>query len=256
MEFKYNVVSELQNYMFSKTVQQEPIVIPIVKVSIPKTIVKVTIPKVEPKIEPPKVTIPKVEIPKVEIPKVVISPFFSPRVSDQLFWCFYVMKNGLIAYEMEPSIFAKEKEEKIKYVLLLRNNKDLLKTHKIGKDFETNLSFDKSINLSTFFALCALENINAVVLRSQLYSDICANPSCATTFVLNQNKHKTTLVLEQCPIADLKYESTHFKLPLKSISAYKLCDLQNICTRLNLIPECIKKQAIYTLITDALNKID
>ena len=166
------------------------------------------------------------------------------------------MKNGLIAYEMEPSIFAKEKEEKIKYVLLLRNNKDLLKTHKIGKDFETNLSFDKSINLSTFFALCALENINAVVLRSQLYSDICANPSCATTFVLNQNKHKTTLVLEQCPIADLKYESTHFKLPLKSISAYKLCDLQNICTRLNLIPECIKKQAIYTLITDALNKID
>ena len=243
MEFKYNVVSELQNYMFSKTVQQEPIVMP-----------KVVISKVEPKVVMSKVE-PKVVMSKVE-PKVVISPFFSPRVSDQLFWCFYVMKNGLIAYEMEPSIFAKEKEEKIKYVLLLRNCKDLLKTHKIGKDFETNLSFDKSINLSTFFALCALENINAVVLRSQLYSDIYANPLCTTTFVLNQIKHKTTLVLEQCPVADLKYESTHFKLPLKSISAYKLCDLQNICTRLNVIPECKKKQAIYTLITDALNKID
>jgi hypothetical protein len=253
MEFKYNVVSELQNYMFSKTVIPNDVIPNDVIIPIPKVIPKVIM-------SIPKVVISKV-IMSIPIPKVIIpipSPFFSPRVSDQLFWCFYVMKNGVVAYEMEQSTFVKEKEEKIKYVLLLRNCKGLLKTHKIGKDFETNLSFDKTINLSTFFALCALENINAVVLRSQLYSDICANPLCTTTFVLNQNKHKTTLVLEQCPTADLQYEKTHFKLPLKSISAYKLCDLQNICTRLNLIvpPECKKKQAIYALITDALNKID
>jgi len=254
MEFKYNVVSELQNYMFSKIVIPNDVIIPISKVITPISISKVITPISIPKVITP-ISIPKVEI---SIPKVEISPFFSPRVSDQLFWCFYVMKNGVIAYEMEQSTFVKEKEEKIKYVLLLRNSKDLLKTHKIGKDFETNLSFDKTINLSTFFALCALENINAVVLRSQLYSDICANPLCTTMFVLNQRKHKTTLVLEQCLIADLQYEKTHFKLPLKSISAYKLCDLQNICTRLNLIvpPECKKKQAIYALITDGVNKID
>ena len=84
MTFKYNVVSELQNYMFSRTEPREP---------------KLTIP------QEPKLTTPN--------QKQTANPFFSPRMVDSLFWCFYVMKNGLVAYEQEPSTFVKEKEEKM-----------------------------------------------------------------------------------------------------------------------------------------------
>ena len=232
MTFKYNVVSELQNYMFSRTVKPDPIKV-----------------KVEPKVDPLMV-----------VP--VISPFFSPRMVDSLFWCFYVMKNGLIAYEQEPSTFVKEKEEKIKYVLLLRNSKDLLKKHKISKliDIENNLSLDKTINMATFFALCTLENMNAVVLqpKTNIYSDVFGDTTTSTIFVLHQDKHRFKLLLDQSPISELTYEKTHFKLPLKSVSVYKLGDLHDICTRLHIIipTECKKKQDIYALITDALNKID
>lgn len=227
MTVKYNVVAELQNYMFSRTV------LPIVE-----------------------------EEQKVRLSPPPINPFFSPRMADSLFWCFYVMKNGLIAYEQEPATFVKEKEEKIKYVLLLRNSKELLKKYKITKliDIENNLSLDKTINLITFFALCTLENINAVVLqpKTQIYSDVCVNSDSGTIFVLHQDKHKFKLILDQSPISELTYEKTHFKLPLKSISAYKLLDLHDICARLRIIipAECKKKQDIYSLISDALNKID
>jgi hypothetical protein len=238
MTFKYNVVAELQNYMFSRTVKPDPIAIPI-----PIANVKV-----------------KVEPTKLEIP--TLNPFFSPRMTDSLFWCFYVMKNGLVSYEQEPSTFVKEKEEKIKYVLLLRNSKELLKKHKISKliDIENNLSLDKTINMATFFALCTLENMNAVVLqpKTNIYSDVFGHTTSSKIFVLHQDKHRFKLLLDQSPMSELTYEKTHFKLPLKSVSAYKLGDLHDICTRLRIIipTECKKKQDIYAVITDALNKID
>ena len=234
MTFKYNVVSELQNYMFSRTE--------------PKLSPKMTSPQ-EPK---PKIT------PQEPIQKHIVNPFFSPRMIDSLFWCFYVMKNGLVAYEQEPSTFVKEKEEKIKYVLMLRNNKEILKKHKITKliDIENNLSLDKTINLTTFFALCALENINVVVLqpKTNIYSDLCVNTTSGTMFVLHQDKDRFKLILDQTPLSELTYENTHFKLPLKSISAYKLGDLHAICTKLHIIvpAECKKKQDIYALITNTL----
>jgi hypothetical protein len=237
MTLKYNVVSELQNYMFSRT--------------IPPPIAK---PTKKPVVEPIAA--------QIVVPTPILNPFFSPRMMDTLFWCFYVMKNGIVAYEQEPSTFVKEKEEKIKYILLLRNSKELLKKHKITKliDIENNLSLDKTINMATFFALCTLENINAVVLQPKLniYSDVFGDTTSSTMFVLHQDKHRFKLVLDQSPISELTYEKTHFKLPLKSVSAYKLLDLHDICTRLRIIipAECKKKHDIYSLITDTLNKID
>jgi hypothetical protein len=259
MTLKYNVVAELQNYMFSRT-------IPIVK---PPPIVKKTVLKAEKVVSvvaPVLSSVPVVVAPVVsrvvEETVPILNPFFSPRMTDTLFWCFYVMKNGLVAYEQEPSTFVKEKEEKIKYILLLRNSKQLLKKHKITKlvDIENNLSLDKTINMATFFALCTLENMNAVVLqpKTNIYSDVCVNAESGTMFVLNQDKHRFKLVLDQSPISELTYEKTHFKLPLRSVSAYKLGDLRDICTRLRIIipAECKKKQDIYSLITDVVNKID
>ena len=93
MHSKYNVVSDLQNYMFSK---QIPI--------ITTTVVPIT-PQ-----QPPLIT----TVVPIRQPVVIKSLFFSPRgLQDTLFWCFYVMANGMVSYEKEVASFEKEKVEKV-----------------------------------------------------------------------------------------------------------------------------------------------
>ncbi len=62
-----------------------------------------------------------------------IETMYKPKQKDSLFWCFYVLKNGFFNYEMEINnqYFVVEKNEKFKYIELLRKNKDILKIHKI-----------------------------------------------------------------------------------------------------------------------------
>ena len=117
---------------------------------------------------------------------------------------------------------------------------------------------DKCIDMSTFLALCALEQLNVVVFQNQLYTDMIGNTSANKIWVLHRNANRYKLEYDSQDMTTLKYETTHFKLPLKSISSYKLSDLQNICSRLKLIipVECKKKQNIYDLITTHINKID
>ena len=134
---KYDgLLCQLQNHMFKQQTYEEPVQIPIV----------------------------------VQKPVKKMDRFFFPKgQKDSLFWCFYVMKNGICLYETEPPSFEKEKAEKIKYITTLRNSKTILKDFHIRKlgDIETNLSLEPKINLNTFFALCALEKLNAFVIQNQ-----------------------------------------------------------------------------------------
>lgn len=234
MNKKYNIVSDLQNYMFTG-------LIPIIAIQ------------------------QKVVIQPMVVPiKKQVSPFFCPRQKDSLFWCFYVAANGFVSYEKEPATFAKEKIEKIKYITLLRNKKSVLKDYRIRKlcDIETNLSLEQTIDMNTFFALCALEKLNVVVLQNQSYSEIIGNPTISQIYiihtVIHRGVHTFKLECETREISTINYTTTHFKLPLKSIGTYKLCDLRDICIRLKIIiqVECKKKQDIYNLILSNINKID
>jgi len=186
--------------------------------------------------------------------------FWSGRNTDTLFWCFYVMKNGISDYEKEPPTFAKEKIEKIKYIQMLRDNKGTLKSHRINKlcDIETNLSLDKRITQHTFFALCALENLNAVILKPQIYADIIANTATTDVRVIqHSNQDLFKLDYDIHNLTNLTYPTTHFKLPLKSIGSYKVCELKDICSKLKIaVLPTYKKQDIYDSIASNLNKIE
>lgn len=240
MTTRYNVVSELQNYMFSSKIKEIP---------------------------PPLTITPTKPATNTKSPITTLTTnhavcvkqrdlFFSPHQRDSLFWCFYVMVNGITMYEMENASFEKEKAEKIKYIDILRSKKEVLKLHKINKlsDIESNLSLDAKLNQHSFFALCALENINAVILKNRVYADIMVDAS-KKTFVLHQTKEKFKLEYDA---SNMAFSTTHFKLPLKSISNYKLTELHDICSKLEIVipQDCKKKQDIYVLITTNLNKID
>lgn len=243
---KYNIVSELQNYMFPNLIKETK---PIVK--------NIFTHQTKTHVQPPA---------QNAVPNPIRSnnnnnkyTFFSPS-GDSLFWCFYVMKNGISAYEQEPASFVKEKTEKFRYIELMRANKSIFKAHRIRKlcDIEASLSIDKHIDVPTFMALCALEQLNAVIFKNQLYSDIIGNTSTNAIYVLHQTGNRYKLEYDQNDIKKLNYDVSHFKLPLKSISGYKLSDLHDICTRLKIIIpiECKKKQNIYDLILGHVNKID
>ena len=93
---------------------------------------------------------------------------YKPKQKDSLFWCFYILKNGFLNYEMEihNQYFIVEKKEKFKYIELLRQNKELLKIHKIKPftELEDDLANKERISVKTFFALCILENINVLLV--------------------------------------------------------------------------------------------
>ena len=194
--------------------------------------------------------------------------FFIPRQKDTLFWCFYIIKNGFSKYEMEPTSYIKERNEKIKYVEMLRERKHLLKEHKIKpiSDIEDYLANKEQINLKTFIALCILEGINIIILDTVTYIEyniensqnvfvihknslskygIELNDSVETNHTVELNhsveknhsvelNHSVERILRVNPDIIQTYRDTRYKIlnmdkPILSVSSYKLGELIAIC---------------------------
>ena len=58
--------------------------------------------------------------------------FFSPYEKDKLFWCFYVLQNGIDNYEFIKTItFKTEKEYKFKTAEKIKEYKEIFKSFKL-----------------------------------------------------------------------------------------------------------------------------
>jgi hypothetical protein len=172
---------------------------------------------------------------------------YKPKQKDSLFWCFYILKNGFSNYEMEINnqYFVVEKNEKFKYIDLLRKNKDILKLHKIKPltQLEDDLANKDRISPKTFFALCALENINVLLVdKRKVYELLCVDiDSLHPINVVHRNneKHEHSIELDATKEIIDKYRETYYKLnsfdsTLKSMSSYKLEELIDLCKKLNI----------------------
>jgi len=102
------------------------------------------------------------------------SNLFSPKYDDKLFWIFYILKNGIESYNLiGKNHFFIEQDIKIKQIKLIRENKDILKKNKWKKNkLEPNLIGDKNINLTTFFCICYLNNINICIKNDKCLYEI------------------------------------------------------------------------------------
>ena len=170
------------------------------------------------------------------------SNLFLPNVTtDTLFWCFYVMKHDVHAYEMlSHKNIVGEKKIKIEYVELMRQNKTILKTYKFSTltNMENVLANEHKLDIPTFFSLCVLENLNVVFIKNKTYFELLMNDT-EDVFVLhylNNNKYGVELSSLN---AITKMKEPLIKLdnvqkPLKSISAYKVEDLTSMCNKLGL----------------------
>ena len=172
---------------------------------------------------------------------------YNPKQKDSLFWCFYILKNGFSNYEMEINgqYFVVEKTEKYKYIELLRKNKDLLKIHKIKPltELEDDLANKDKISIKTFFALCAIEKINVLLInKRKVYELLCydIDKDHPLNIIHKNNKTYDHLIeLDPTPEIIQKYRETYYKMEtfdatLKSMGSYKLDELLSLCKKLDI----------------------
>ena len=169
---------------------------------------------------------------------------FVPRQQDTLFWCYYIMKNGDLSYETlnnKNSLMAKQM--KIDLVSIIRKNKNIVKTYKFDTitNIESNLANDNSLNIKTFFSLCAIENINVIFISKKSYFELLMNDS-NIIYIVHQLPNKSNHyynygfeILREESLNNIRenlYKLDYIDKPVKSMSAYKVEDLINIATNL------------------------
>lgn len=173
------------------------------------------------------------------------SSLFIPRDHDSLFWCYYIIKNGDIQYEMlKNRNILTTKNLKIELVLKIRNNKQLIKTHKFDtiSSIENNLANDNNISIKTFMTLSLIDNINIIFVRKNTYFELLLDESNPLYIIreidksqLKYNKQYGYELSNSELITNIRnnlYKIDSLDKPIKSLSSYKLSELQNIANKL------------------------
>ena len=169
--------------------------------------------------------------------------YFIPKQHDTLFWCFYIIKFGEVKYEMEDKNLLNEKKIKIEYVEKIRKNKVILKKYKFDTltNIENNLVNDKYINLSTFFSLCCIENINIILIneKKQFYYELLLEDSNKFNIICDLVDIKKYGCLLDKPEIEIDFKDKLYKIenidkPIKGMSSYKVEELINICKLLKI----------------------
>jgi hypothetical protein len=180
------------------------------------------------------------------------STFFFPKEADTLFWCFYIMKYGLLNYQMINNrniVF--EKTKKIEYIEKLRKDKQSIKKYKFASlsNIESNLVNDMKINVSTFLTLCVIENINVFFIKKKMYYELELNDTNDIYILktIDNEKYGFELILKSLD-AYKNYIKQFYKIenmekPIKAITYYKVSDLVDICIRFGIEIENKKENA-------------
>lgn len=159
------------------------------------------------------------------------------KKNDLLFWTIYKIVNETDDSELDEKAngFVLEKEFKIKCIEDLRKIKSKLKIYKLSlSEVENQLLNEKTINLTAFFALALLFNLNIFYVWDNKYYEFnCCGDG--KQYIIKNVNNNITIVDE--PILFYKenyYEVDNFKKPIKSITNYSKDELLAIAKKLNL----------------------
>ena len=169
--------------------------------------------------------------------------FFYPSQKDQLYWCFFIMKNGFTAYEYpDVSSFVNEKTEKIKCVTMLRENKQQLKGKKIKnikEHVENELVNCSTITMKTFIALCVVSNINVLYIQKRKCFEMIFDEDSPIHVVHDMLNDKYCYEPEASKEQIEHYRKKMFKWdsidkPLKAVGSYTSDELVELSKQLGL----------------------
>jgi hypothetical protein len=177
---------------------------------------------------------------------------------NQLFWCMFIACKGEPAFDTISNAFVSETEFKYETVELLRGIKHILKPafkrYKLSiPNFEAELISSKrtTIHVATGIALAHQKNI--LYIDDRLFIEITLGGSGTETettesgafAVIEKVKNRYCVYndiggteLERCRRELLKMES--IESPVRSISYYKVPDLEEICKRLAMTTQLLR----------------
>jgi len=113
--------------------------------------------------------------------------FFTPKQKNSLFWCFYIIVNGLSSYEYEKNYFTAEQEFKVKTIERIKKgeNKQILKEHKMSKNMiESGLMGSGhgyyGISPKILYALSLFYSVNIFYVYKNTYYEMFSNANANT----------------------------------------------------------------------------
>lgn len=199
---------------------------------------------------------------------------FSPRKTDTLFWCAYVVHHGESEYIMIGNKYKtteiQEKQVILDYVNKNRESiKVVLKEHGYKwtnvqfQETQSELMLDKKTSWSAFHAMCMFYKINAILVQDNVYLEF--KTSNAEPFYQFNRTQDGFISVNTTPISDTQLDTIRNTMVnidygqdkiLKGISNYKIPELEEIATRLGVVPVSPKpkKSDWYEAILEKMNK--
>ena len=166
---------------------------------------------------------------------------FIVNEKDKLFWIFFIIKNGFLEYDLlNNKTFITEKNEKIKLIEQIRQDKAIIKSKKWKINvLESELVDDKPISISTFLCCCFINNINIILKKNCSIYHLKFDDNIEEVveysdlgFSLNLNKEKNSILVND--FLKNYFIISNINKPIKAISNYKLPELHDICNKLKI----------------------
>ena len=209
---------------------------------------------------------------------IVCDDYFTPKQSDSLFWCFYILCKGYNSYEYETNYFTAEQQFKVQTVEKVKrgDNKQILKDNKISKKcLESGLM--GTITPKILHALSIFYDINIFYVHKNTYYDMTIHTEKPTSIIrynaethnysvglgtgMNVSSNQTNAAPHFCEYIE-KIKESHWKLetldkPLRAITSYSMAELVNICNKfdISITNESNKKKTKADLYSSILQKL-
>jgi hypothetical protein len=164
-------------------------------------------------------------------------------IKDHLFYSIYTKAN-LIDITDINSLHYNELNEKTKIAECIEKIK-----FKNKENIMNNLMYDKEIGLHTLAILCVHYKMNLILIKKQTYLRF-ENGNKPYLFMDDSHKFIDKTMDDVNELLEISLDK-----PLKSITYYKLADLQDMSRRLNLPVEKNKKAELYESIKCVLSKL-
>lgn len=188
---------------------------------------------------------------------------FRPALNqDPLFWCLYVMMNGTFKYEQLANRFTAEQDGKRDQIIMLRDKAKPLKQ-------STGIKFSVSsiegeiisprISLHAFQVLVHLNSLNAVFVNpaNRVYAEFISDAvSDKPVYVIERTPRVTMTQVTEAQLASVRtsnYRIDNLHKPIKSMSAYTVTELTEMCHQLKIqLKPKMKKQELYDAVSSQL----
>jgi hypothetical protein len=152
------------------------------------------------------------------------------------------MINGIEKFECVQNQYTESNAFKFQIVEYIRQHKVILKAHKITiSSVEESLVHKPFINLETFQAIAICYHLSVCIIQDRKLFEIGRTDNDANTFIMEKVKGKYGMYMDTCHkkaileyVRDNYWNMENITSPIRSISAYKVQDLIDICRKLEI----------------------